>query len=273
MIGTSMSITTASNTSFMHQMNELWNYRHLTFKLAMSEFRLKYKNSVLGFFWSLAEPLLMLTVLYMVFTNLMRVNVEHYQIFLLMGIISWNMLSRGTGMSLNSILGRASLVQKIYFPREVLVISSCITAFLMTLLELIIFGAFMLFFNVIPGMTIIYGPVVLFIEFLLILGISLGLAALNVYYRDVQYIWAVFLQAGFFASPIIYPMEIIPEQYVWIIRLNPMTRIIDMLRGSVIYSSSPAFPDWIYISIAAICFLVAGYIVFSRLEPGFAEEI
>lgn len=254
-------------------MTNLWKYRDLTLKLSISEFKLRYKNSILGFFWSLAEPLLMLTVLYFVFTNLMRVNVEHYQLYLLMGIISWNMLSRGTGMSLNCILGRASLVQKIYFPREVLVISSCITAFLMTLLELIVFGIFMLFFQVMPGINMVYGPPVLFIEFLLILGISLALAALNVYYRDVQYIWAVILQAGFFATPIIYPLSIIPENYIWIIRLNPLTRIIDMLRGSIIYSNAPAISDILFITGSSIFLIIAGYLIFSKLEPGFAEEM
>jgi len=254
-------------------MKELWNYRHLAFKLAMSEFRLRYKNSILGFFWSLLEPLLMLLVLYVVFTNLMRVNVKHYQLFLLMGIISWNMLSRGTSMSLNSILGKPSLVKKVYFPREVLVISSCATALLMTLLEFIVFGIFMLIFNVKPAITIMYFPLVLFIEFLLILGLAFGLAALNVYYRDIQYIWAVILQAGFFAAPIIYPMSIVPEKYVWIIMLNPMTRIIDMLRGSVIYSTSPLFWDGIFILAIALVVLSVGYLIFRRLEPGFAEEM
>lgn len=253
--------------------SDIWNYRHLIKKIAISDFKLRYKNSVLGFLWSLAEPLLMLTVLYFIFTNLMRVNVEHYQLFLLMGIISWNMLSRGTTLSLNSILGRPGLVQKVYFPREVLVISCCITAFLMTLFEFIVFGAFMLAFKVMPGITIVYGPLILFIEFVLILGLSLGLASLNVYYRDIQYIWAVIMQAGFFAAPIIYPISIIPDKYVWIIRLNPMTRIIDMLRGSVIYSRSPILLDGIFITIAAVVILAIGYMIFLKLEPGFAEEM
>lgn len=253
--------------------SDIWNYRHLIKKIAISDFKLKYKNSILGFLWSLAEPLLMLTVLYFIFTNFMRVQMEHYQLFLLMGIISWNMLSRGTTMSLNSILGRPGLVQKVYFPREVLVISCCITAFLMTLFEFIVFGAFMLVFKVIPGITIIYGPLVIFIEFFLILGLSLALASMNVYYRDVAHIWAVIMQAGFFTAPIIYPISMIPEKYVWIIMLNPMTRIIDMLRGSVIYSRSPVLMDWIFIAIAAIVIMVIGYKIFLKLEPGFAEEI
>ncbi|MCG7849081.1 MAG: ABC transporter permease [ANME-2 cluster archaeon] len=254
-------------------MNKLWDYRHLTLKLAMSEFKLRYKNSVLGFFWSLLEPLMMLIVLYVVFTNLMRVNVEHYQLFLLMGIVSWNLMARGTGMSLNSILGKPSLVQKVYFPREVLVISSCITALLMSLLEFIVFAAFMIFFKVMPSITIIYFPIVLAVEFFMILGISFGLAALNVYFRDVQYIWAVVLQAGFFAAPIIYPISIIPVNYVWVIMLNPMTRIIDMLRGSVIYSTVPASGDMIYIIVSALLLLIVGYAIFAKLEPRFAEEM
>ncbi len=255
------------------RLNNLWNYRHLTLKLAISDFKLRYKNSVLGFLWSLIEPLLMLTVLYVVFTNLMRVSVENYQLFLLIGIISWNMLSRGTTMSLNSILGKPSLVQKVYFPREVLVISTSITALLMTLLEFIVFGVFMLVFEIVPGITIIYFPLVLFVEFLLVLGLSFGLAALNVYYRDIQYIWAVLLQAGFFAAPIIYPLSIIPEKYVWIIKLNPMTSIIDTLRGTVIYSTSPVPGDVMFIIASALAVLVIGYSIFLRFEPGFAEEM
>jgi len=252
---------------------DLWNYRYLVIKLAMSDFKLRYKNSILGFLWSLTEPLLMLVVLYIVFSYFMRVNVEHYQLFLLVGIISWNMISRGTTMSLNSILGKPSLVNKIYFPREILVISSCITALLMTLLEFIVFGIFMIVFRLIPTVTVVYFPIILFIEFILILGVSFGLASLNVYYRDTQYIWAVILQIGFFASPIIYPVSIIPEKYVWIVKLNPMTLIIDTLRGSIIYSMTPAVRDIIFIIISTVIILIVGYIIFLRLEPRFAEEI
>lgn len=251
----------------------VWNYRHLTLKLAISDFKLRYKNSILGFFWSLIEPLLMLIVLYIIFSFFMRMNVENYQLFLLTGIISWNMLSRGTSMGLNSILGKSSLVSKVYFPREILIISSSITALLMTLLEFVVLGIFMLIFAVMPTITIIYFPFILLIQFILIIGFSFGLASLNVYYRDIQYIWAVILQAGFFASPIIYPLSIIPEKYVWIIKLNPMTHIIEMLRGSIIYSTIPIIQDIIFVIMISFIILVIGYIIFLRFEPRFAEEI
>ncbi len=251
----------------------LWDYRHLIKKIAISDFKLRYKNSILGFFWSLLEPLLMLAVLYLVFTNFMRVKIEHYQLFLLMGIISWNMLGRGTTMSLNCILGKPSLVNKVYFPREVLVLSSCITAFMMTLLEFAVFGIFMLAFAVAPGMPIIYFPFVILAEFLLLLGLSFALAALNVFYRDIQYVWAVILQAGFFAAPIIYPLSFIPEDYLWVIRLNPMTEIIEMQRASVIYSTWPAMTDMVYIITTTLVILAIGYLVFLKLESRFAEEL
>jgi lipopolysaccharide transport system permease protein len=242
-------------------------------KLAISDFKLRYKNSILGFLWSLIEPLLMLAVMYVVFTNLMKVNIEHYQLFLLAGIISWNMLSRGTSMGLNSIVGKPSLVKKVYFPREVLVVSSCITAFLMTLLEFVVFGLFMIIFAVSPTKTVIYFPLIMFAELLLIIGISLSLSVLNVYYRDVQYMWGVILQIGFFATPIMYPISIFPEKYLHIIRLNPMTEIIDVLRGSLIYSTPPQILDIVHIVGSIFVILFVGYIIFLKFEPKLAEEL
>ena len=249
------------------------NYRHLIRKIAISDFKLRYKNSVLGFFWSLLEPLLMLIVLYVVFTNLMRMEVEHYQLFLLLGIVSWDFFAKGTGMSLNCILGKPGLVKHVYFPREVLVISSCVTALMIALLEFLVFAIFMIIFGVIPGLTVIYFPLILFIEFILILGLSFGLSVLNVYYRDVQYMWAVILQAGFFAAPIIYPMSILPPKVASLIMLNPMTRIIGMFRDSLIYNTQLNIADVTYASVFALILLIIGYLIFRRREPRLAEEM
>ena len=116
----------------------LYAYRQLIWQLAWSEFKLRYKNSVLGYFWSLLEPLLMLTVLYYVFSHLMKMQIENYQLFLLLGIIIWNFLSRATSIGMNSIVGKPSLIKKIYFPRDIFVISSCLTALLMSVFESIV---------------------------------------------------------------------------------------------------------------------------------------
>jgi lipopolysaccharide transport system permease protein len=254
-------------------LREIYGYRDLILRLAWSDFKLRYKNSVLGFFWSLLEPLLMLLVLYVVFTNLMRVQVEHYQLFLLLGIIMWNFLDRGTSMGMFGIVGKPGLVQKVYFPRDLLIIAACTTALMMTALEFLVFVAFMAIFKVAPAGPVLYFPLIFILQFVLVFGLSLALSALNVYFRDVQFIWRVILQAGFFATPILYPITIFPANLQSLVMINPMARIITMSRDCILYRTAPAAGDLAYVAAAALIILAAGYLIFDRLEPRFAEEI
>lgn len=258
---------------FLDRMKTLYGYRNLIWVLAWGDFKQRYKNSILGYFWSLLEPLLMLVVLYVVFSNLMRVQVEYYQLFLLLGIILWNFLSRATSMGLNAILGKPSMVQKIYFPREILVISSCITALLMSAFESLVFVAFMAAFQIPLSANLIYVPLILVLLFLVSLGLALALAALNVFYRDVQFIWAVVLQAGFFATPILYPIDIFPGGLRDIFLLNPVAHIIMAARDSIIYSTPAAAGSLLYAGVMAVISLAVGYIIFAHYEPRFAEEM
>jgi lipopolysaccharide transport system permease protein len=254
-------------------MLELWGYRHLIAKIALNELKLRYKNSILGLFWSLLEPLLIFIVLYFVFSYLMKLNVEHYQLFLFLGIICWDLLEKGTTMGLYSITSKPSLVKKVYFPREVLVVGMCFTALLMIFFEFVVFLAFMLFLGVIPPPTSLIFPFILLGEFLIVIGLSLFLSALNVYYRDVQYIWAVLLRALFFLTPVIYPVSIYPPQYVGLFLLNPMARVVEASRKVLIYDALPNIPDIAIIYASAIVALSVGYLVFTKLEPRFAEEV
>lgn len=254
-------------------LKELWWYRELIIQLAWSDFKLRYKNSALGFFWSLLEPMLMLVVLYVVFTNLMRIQVEHYQLFLLLGIILWNFFDRGTSMSIWGIIGKPSLVQKVYFPRDILVLSTCITALMMTSLEFMVFGVFMVVFRVLPGWSAVCLPLLIVLELLMIVGVSLALSALNVYFRDIQFIWRVVLQVGFFATPVIYPITIFPERLQWIVMLNPMAQMITMMRNSILYGIAPEPAALISLVVAVFLVLMIGYRIFEHLEPRFGEAI
>lgn len=257
----------------LNHLSELYRYRDLIIRLAWSDFKLRYKNSVLGFFWSLLEPMLMLLVLYVVFSYLMRVQVEHYQLFLLMGIVLWNFLDRSTTMSTNSIVGKPSLVLKVYFPRDILVISTCITALMMTALELLVFAVFMAVFRVAPNADVLYFPLIFLFEFLIVLGVSLALASLNVYFRDIQFIWRLVVQLGFFATPVLYPITIFPEGLQKYFLLNPMARIITMIRDCVLYQTAPGTVSLVFAAIFSVAVLIIGYLIFYRLEPGFAEAI
>ncbi|MCP1715130.1 lipopolysaccharide transport system permease protein [Methanocalculus alkaliphilus] len=258
---------------FLNHIRTLYNYRALIRALAWGEFKQRYKNSILGYFWSLLEPLLLLTVLYVVFSNLMRIEVEYYQLFLLLGIILWNFFAKATSFGLSAIVGRPGLVQKIYFPRDILVLSFCITALLMSIFESLVFILFMLYFKVAPSVTLLYVLPILLILFTLALGVSLALAALNVSYRDVQFIWAVVLSAGFFATPILYPVTIFPEGLRDIFLLNPMAHIIIEARNVIIYATPPSIGSLLYAGIVSLITLAVGYLIFAHYEPRFAEEM
>lgn len=254
-------------------LKRIYEYRSLIWLIAFSDYKLRYKGSILGFFWSLVEPLLMLLVLYVVFSNLMKMMIPYYQLYLLFGIITWNFFDRATNMSMQSIIGRPGLIQKVYFPREVLPLASTITALLMFFSEFVIFLIFLAYFRVSPSVDALFLFPVLAMLFILTYAVSLIVSSLNVYMRDIQFIWRVILQAGFFATPILYPIELIPERFRWIFLLNPVARIIISLRNSVIYHISPQSGDLLYITLSSFLLLAVGYLVFKRLEPGFAEEL
>jgi lipopolysaccharide transport system permease protein len=257
---------------FQH-IKELYDYRNLIWVLAWVEFKQRYKNSVLGYFWSLLEPLLMLGILYVVFSNLMKVQVEYYPLFLLQGIIMWSFFARSTTASLMAIAGKQQLVKKVYFPRDILVISGCITALLMSIFESIVFLAFLLFFRIPLSMNIAYLPLIIFLFFIIALGTSLVLAALNVYYRDIQYIWAVVLQIGFFATPVIYPLSVFPPDLLKVLSYNPLAQVIFVARDVTLYAKVPNLSSFAFVIFIAAVILGIGYAVFTRLEPQFAEEL
>lgn len=257
----------------IQHIKELYDYRNLIWVLAWVDFKQRYKNSVLGYFWSLLEPLLMLGVLYIVFSNLMKVQVEYYQLFLLQGIIMWSFFTRSTMTSLIAITGKPQLVKKVYFPRDILVISGCITALLMSIFESLVFLAFLFFFRIPLTVNIAYLPIIIFLFFIIALGTSLVLAALNVYYRDIQYIWALILQIGFFATPVIYPLSVFPPYLLKILSYNPLAQVIFLARDVTLYSKEPNLASFVFVIFIAVVILGIGYAIFTRLEPRFAEEL
>jgi len=254
-------------------LRERYNYRHLIWILAWVDFKQRYKNSVLGYLWSLLEPLLMLGILYIVFSNLMKNPVEHYPLFLLMGIIMWSFFSRATTSSLASIRFKPSLIKKVYFPRDILVISNCTTALLMSLFESVVFIMFMAIFRIPLSLNIAYLPCIIFLFYILTLGVSLALATLNVYYQDIQYIWALVLQLGFFATPVMYPLSVFPTSFLKILSYNPLAQIIFIARDVTLYSKVPNAASLAFVIVIAFVILAIGYAIFARLEPRFAEEL
>jgi lipopolysaccharide transport system permease protein len=177
------------------------------------------------------NPLLMMLVLYFVFNNVFKNNQEHFALYLLIGITTWRFFAMGTSVAMSSIVGKASLVTKIFIPREILTLSTVLSALVSSLLEFLVLIPLLVIFGVIPSLTIILFPLLHILFFPIVYGISLALASLYVYYRDMNQIWDVVIQIGFFLSPIVYPLSLIPENYRFYYMLNPITRLIEMYRG------------------------------------------
>src|SRR4051812_46075806 len=183
--------------------------RALLSELVRTDFKLRYQGSILGYAWSLLRPLLVFAILYVVFIRFMQVDygVPHSAVYLLLGIVIWNFFNEMTVQSLGSIVGRADLIRKIRIPRWIIVLSSSISALINLLLNLIVVAFFLVINHVDILSTVAWFPLILLEVYILALGLSLFLAAAFVKYRDVSYIWEVILQAGFYLTPILYPLS------------------------------------------------------------------
>jgi len=252
---------------------QIWDKRSLIRTFALNDLVIRYKSSVLGILWSFLEPLLMLAVLYLIFTHVFKSNIENYPLYLLLGIIMWTFFSRSTNMGLNSILGRAGIVNQIYFPREILPISSCITAFIMMGIEFAVFFAFVAGFQFLPPLSIIILPGLLVLLFVLTLGLSFFLSVLNVRFRDVQSIWNIVTYAGFFVTPIIYSLDVFPEELSKLLLINPVAQILEMAHNSVLYGILPNLSDMVYTVGVTFGILVLGYFTFRHYQFKIVEEL
>ena len=251
----------------------LFEYSELIKNLVASDLKVKYQSSVLGFAWSMLNPLLMMLVLYAVFNNIFRFEQEHFALYLLIGIIAWRFLANGTMTAMGSIVGKPSLVTKIFIPREVLTFSIAMSAFISSILEFAVLIPLLIILGVSLSFTVLLFPVIHIFFFIMVYGLSLVLASLYVYYRDLNQIWDILLQVGFYLAPIIYPLSLVPEKYIFYYMLNPVTRLMVMYRDILLYSTIPSALDFLIVAMCGLIFLIIGTMIFRKLSPGFAEEV
>jgi len=240
--------------------------------LVKKDFKIRYRNSALGFIWSLLNPLSIMAILTVVFSLLLRSGIKNFPVFLLAALLPWRFFQIGTMQATASIAGNPSLVKKIYLPRYLLVLTNNLASFASFIMEFAALIPIMIILGMTPTIDALLLPIIMVIEFLIVLGISLGLAALNVFYRDFYQIWEIALQLGFFLSPIFYDPNIIPEPYRLYYSLNPMARIIESTRKILFHNTTPALLDFMIPLLFGLMLLAIGYAIFRKLEPRFAEE-
>ncbi|HVC36215.1 MAG TPA: ABC transporter permease [Candidatus Dormibacteraeota bacterium] len=252
-------------------------------ELVRTDFKLRYQGSILGYAWSLLRPLLLFLILYIVFVKFLKLGngIPHYPVYLLLGMVIWNFFNEMTMQSLGSIVGRGDLIRKIKIPRAIIVLSSSVSALINLFLNLIVVSVFM-FINHVPILgTIVVLPLLILEAYLLALGFSLFLSAAFVKFRDVGYIWEVILQAGFYLTPILYPLSRITNLvFQKLILLNPIAQIIQDARFVTITHQTitgyslfhRGWLDLVPFLLVGIVLLI-GAVYFKRESKYFAENI
>ena len=252
---------------------EMWKFKGILFNFAVSDLKIRYKNSVLGIIWSLVEPLLMLGVLFFVFSTMFKFEIENFPIYLLLGIICYNFFKNGTTFALNSLTNRSALMTQIYFPRAIPGLSSGVTAAIMLLLELVVLGIFMVVLQYTPPITILALPLILALEFLLVLGMALPLSVLNVKFKDTEFIWMVVVHAGFFLTPIFYQFDMLPDYVQSVLQFSPVVQVVTMAHHVVLYGILPSVNSVLYAVGSTSIIVIIGYLIFRRYQVRIVEEI
>lgn len=262
---------------------EKYNYSLILLKeLVITDFKLRYQGSLLGYIWSLLRPLALFVILYFVFVKFLRIgdSVPHFPVYLLLGIVLWNYFAEVTNGGVSAIVGRGDLIRKLNFPKYVIVLSGSFSALINLALNFLVVGIFMWFNGVQITWEVLWVPLLVLELFVLALAVAFFLSALFVRLRDINYIWEVFMQGAFYATPIIYPLTAMSPEIAKILILNPAAQIIQDMRYVVIthetqtISSLYGTPWMRLLPIAFVVVLaVTSAWYFRKRSKHFAEEV
>lgn len=258
----------------MKLLQELWNYREMINNLVKRDLKSRYKGSALGFLWMFLNPLLQLFVYNIAFSIIMKTDIEKFYLFLFVALVPWIFFSTCLSSGTTVIYAQQDMVKKIYFPREVLPIAFTTSQLINMLLSFIVIFIVVFCSGVkIEAMAFLYLPVIILIEYILALGITLLVSALNVYFRDLEHIMSIISMAWMYLTPVLYSVDMVPEKLRSLFYLNPMTTITIAYRDILYYGRTPKMDTLINAAILGIVILFIGEFIFSKLQRYFAEEL
>ena len=258
----------------MKLFKDLYAYRELLKNNVKKDVRGKYKGSFLGVLWTFMNPLLMTLVYAIVFPFLMKgASYEHYTTFLIIGILAWNWFGTCISQGTYSVLGNGGIIKKVYFPREIIPISVVTGEAINFLISTVIILGFVIFSGMGLSRFMIFYPLILITQYLVILAFSFIVSSVCVYLRDLQHFIGIALQLLFYAAPIVYSPNAIPAEYQWILKYNPMTYIINAYRSIFYEHSMIELKPLLIVLALAIIGCIVGYFIYSKLQKGFAEQL
>lgn len=257
----------------MGYVGNIIEHHELVRNLVVRHLKLRYKNSVLGFLWSILNPLAMMITYVIVFSAILKTDVPKFPVFLLCGLIPWRFFSIGVMRAMGSIVHNRALVTKVYFPREILPLSNVLSDAVSLVLELLLLFVFIVAYKVQLTWVVFLLPLILALNIAFVYGLSLAVSALYVYLRDMDQIMEIVVSMGFFLTPILYDVSLVPRRLLPIYYLNPMAEFITLYKKILFFGELPTSTELGVTFAVSVATLLIGYRIFYRLEPRFAEEV
>ena len=261
------------------QLKALWQYRELLYFLVWRDIKVRYKQTVLGVLWIVLQPLVTMVVFSLLFGSLLKVPSEGvpYPIFAYTALLPWNYFASSLNKSSTSLVSNSQLLSKVYFPRLIIPISGVLSGLVDFGVAFLVLGGMMIYFKISPTPTMVLLPGFLFLAMLTALGFSLWLSALNIRYRDVNYLIPFLIQIWMYITPVIYGRTLIPERFRFILDLNPMTGVVTGFRWALLGSqlTDVKAPGWLFaVSVVIVLVvLVSGALFFRSTERTFADIV
>jgi ABC-2 type transport system permease protein len=254
-------------------LDEVIAYSELLANLIARDLKTKYRGSFFGIFWSLLNPLLLMLVYTLVFSIIVRVNIHPYAIFLLTGLVPWNAFAQSLQMATTSVLDNAAIVRKVYFPLQLLPLSAVLAISVNFGINLGLLAILTLIFHAHLSLTMLLLPLLVLLQLVFTFGLGSLLAAVQVYFRDVQYFLGILITAWFFLTPVVYSLELVPRSLRPLLSINPMAWDITSFQDIWFYGRLPQWPLLLGFAAVSILSLLVGILVYGRLSLRFAEEV
>jgi len=253
----------------------LWEYRELLYFLVWRDIKIRYKQTVIGAGWAILQPLMTMVIFTVVFGNFAKVPSDGlpYPIFAYTALLPWTYFAQAINRSSESLVSNTNLISKIYFPRLIIPISAALAPLVDFGIAFVILLGMMAWFGISPNWGILSLPLFLLLATMTALAVSLFLSALNVKYRDVRYTIPFIVQVWMFASPVAYPISLVPEKWRLLYSLNPMAGVIEGFRWALLGKSSPDFAVMAVSAVVVLILLLGGLVYFKKMERTFADVI
>jgi lipopolysaccharide transport system permease protein len=257
----------------LNEMRNFENYKDLILVLTQKEIKIRYKNSVLGYFWSILHPLAFAFVFFIAFKIVMRIQIENYTLFLLSGLFPWQWLANSVGTAPGIFIGNASIIKKVNFPRNIIPLVVVLQNMLHFILSIPVIVLFIFIYNKTPYAFWLYAiPLLLFLQFVITYFLSLLISSINIFFRDMEKLTVIAMMLFFYMTPIIYSVQMVPERFRHLIIIHPFAPLMINWRNIFLYGTINT--GYLISSIIyAIFFSVIGYAVYKKLSWKFAEVL